>query len=130
MPDSTFNMTALAERLLKERRLKPLAGKRRRAQELASLHADLMMATECMDALDASLAAAPGDDDMTRSIVEASLLSNAVVLYARATKTKLKERKDCDLRPKFSPEQKFVHRELCDLRDKAIAGAFVCRPAW
>lgn len=121
MPDSTFNLTALSERLLKERRLKPLAGKIRRAQELASLHADLMMASECIDALDASLAATPGEDDMTRSITEASLLSNAVVLYARATKTKSKERNDCDLRGKFSPEQKIVHRELCDLRDKAIA---------
>ena len=75
MPDSTFNLTALSERLPKERRLKPLAGKIRRAQDLASLHADLMMASECMDALDASLAATPGEDDMTRSITEASLLS-------------------------------------------------------
>lgn len=73
------------------------------------MHADLMMAHECLDALDAL----SGGDDMTRSITEASLLSNAIVLYARATKTKSKERKDYDLRAKFSPEEKIVHRELC-----------------
>ncbi len=117
MADSTFNLTALSERLLAEGRLKPLAGKIKRAQELASMHADLMMARECLDALDAS----PATDDMAKSITEASLLSNAVVLYARATKTKSDERRDYDLRAKFSPEEKIVHRELCDLRDKAIA---------
>jgi hypothetical protein len=91
MTHTTYNLTALAERLLKERRLKPLAGKIRRVQELASMHADLMMARDCLDALDASLAV-PSDDDMTKSMTEGSLLSNAVVLYARATKTKSNER--------------------------------------
>lgn len=121
MPDSVYDLTAFAERLTKERRFKPLAGKIRRAQDLASLHADLVMAVECLDALAALLATPPADDKLNKSITEASLLCNAVVLYARATKTKSDERKDCDLRPKFSPEQKTVHRELCDLRDKAIA---------
>jgi hypothetical protein len=117
MADTVFNLTAMGERLLREGRLKPLAGKIRRAQELASMHADLMMARECLDALDAL----SGADDMTRSITEASLVSNAIVLYARATKTKSKERRDYDLRAKFSPEQRIVHRELCDLRDMGIA---------
>lgn len=121
MPDSTFNLTALSDRLLKERRLKPLAGKIRRLQEIASMHADLMMARECLDALDASLDGPFEDTDMHTSIIEASLLSNAVVLYARATKTTSDERRPHDLRAKFSPEEKIVHRELCDLRDKAIA---------
>jgi hypothetical protein len=121
MDDSTFNLTALSERLFAEKRLKPFAGKIKRAKELASMHADLMMACECLDALDVSLAVPSASNDMSRSITEASLLSNAVVLYARATKAKSDERKDCDLRAKFSPDQKVVHRELCDLRDKAIA---------
>jgi len=121
MPDSVYDLTALSERLIKERRLKPLAAKIRRAQDLASLHADLVMASECLDALDALLAAPPADDNLIKSITEASLLNNAVVLYARATKTKSDERRDYDLRAKFSPEEKVVHRELCDLRDKAIA---------
>ena len=121
MADSVYDLTALSERLIKERRLKPLAGKIWRAQDLASLHADLVMAQECLDALDALLATPPADDNLTKSITEASLFCNAVVLYARATKTKSDEREDYDLRAKFSPEQKVVHRELCDLRDKAIA---------
>lgn len=121
MADSTFNLTALSERLFAEGRLKPLAGKIQRAQNLASLHADTVMARECLDALDALLAVTPADNDLSKSITEASLLSNAVMLYARATKTKSDERKDFDLRDRFSPEQKIAHQELCDLRDKAIA---------
>jgi hypothetical protein len=120
MPDSIFNLTALSERLLKERRLKPLAGKIRRLKEIASMHADLMMARECLDALHVSLGEPPDTSDMRRSVTEASLLSNAVVLYARATKTTSDERRSHDLRAKFSAEEKIVHRELCDLRDKAI----------
>ncbi len=121
MPDSVYDLTALSERLFAERRLRPLAGKIQRAQDLSSLHADLVMATECLDALDALLAAPPQDDNLIKSITEASLLSNAVVLYARATKTTSDERRGYDPRDKFNPEQKIVHQELCDLRDKAIA---------
>lgn len=121
MRDSVYDLTALSERLFAEGRLRPLAGKIQRAQDLSSLHADLVMATECLDALDALLATPPQDDNLTKSITEASLLSNAVVLYARATKTTSDERRGYDPRDKFSPEQKIVHQELCDLRDKAIA---------
>ena len=52
---------------------------------------------------------------------ELALLNNALVLYARATKTTSKQRGTFDLRSSFSEEQKVVHEELCDLRDHAIA---------
>ena len=121
MSDSIFNLTALSERLFAEGHLQSLAGKIQRAQELASLHADLMMAIETLDALDALTATPAAPDDFARSITEAALMSNAVVLYARATKTKSDERNDFDLSSRFSPEEKVVHQELVDLRDKAIA---------
>jgi len=120
MPDS-YDLTALSERLFEEGRLQPLAGKIQRAQDLASLHADLIMAGECLDALDALIAQPTAEDDFAKNITEASLLSNAVVLYVRATKTESDERRGFDLRSRFSTEQKIVHQELCDLRDKAIA---------
>lgn len=120
MPDS-YDLTALSERLFAEGRLQSLAGKIQRAQDLASLHADLVMALECLDALDALLARPSAEDDFAKNITEASLLSNAVVLYARATKTTSEERRGFDLRDRFSAEQKVVHQELTDLRDKAIA---------
>ncbi len=120
MPDS-YDLTALSERLFAEGRLQPLAGKIQRAQDLASLHADLIMASECLDALEVLMAQSAADDDFAKNITGVSLLSNAVILYARATKTESDERRGFDLRSRFSPEEKVVHQELCDLRDKAIA---------
>lgn len=120
MPDS-YDLTALSERLLAEGRLQSLAGKIQRAQDLASLHADLVMARECLDALDALLAKPSVEDGFAKNITEASLLNSAVLLYSRGTKTTSDERRVIGIHDKFSPEQKIAHQELCDLRDKAIA---------
>ena len=116
----TFNLTALSERLMTESRLKPLVGKIRRVQDLASLHTDLAIALESMDALDV-LVATPDTSDINRHVTEAALLNSAIMLYARATKTTSKQRRNFDLRTRFSPEELVVHEELVDLRDEAIA---------
>jgi hypothetical protein len=120
-PDSTFNLTALADRLFAEKRLLPLAGKIRRARDLHSLSADLTMALESLDALDALLVASTSTDDFCRIITESALLNNALILYVRATKTTSEERVGFDLRSRFSEEEKVAHQELSDLRDSAIA---------
>ena len=49
------------------------------------------------------------------------MLNNALVLYARATKTNSELRGGFDLRSRFSEEEKAAHIELVDLRDHAIA---------
>jgi hypothetical protein len=120
MTDSTFNLTALAERLFAEGRLQPLAGKIRRARDLASAHTDLTIALESLDAL-STLLDSQHSEDFGRAVTESALLNNAVVLYARATKTNSDERGPFDLRTRLSVEEKVVHQELVDLRDKAIA---------
>src|SRR5436190_7339092 len=120
-PDSTFNLTALADRLFAEKRLLPLADKIRRARDLHSLSADLAMALESLDALDALLKAPTARDDYIKIITESALLNNALILYVRATKTTSQERGGFDLRSRFSEEEKVAHEELSDLRDKAIA---------
>lgn len=120
MAHKTFDLTGLSERLFSEGRFKSLAGKIRRAQDLASLHTDLTIALESMDALVASMETPP-QDDLNGAVTEFALLCNAVVHYARATKTTSTERGGFDLRPRFTEEQKLVHKELIDLRDKAIA---------
>ncbi len=119
MADS-FNLTALAERLIAEGRLKPLAWKIKDALDIASAHTDLAMALETLDALDALLAA-PSTDDTSRAATELALLNVAVVFYARATTTTSKKRKTFNLSEGFSPEEKVVHQELIDLRNHAIA---------
>lgn len=121
VPDSTFNLTALADRLFAEKRLLPLADKIRRARDLHSLTADLEMALECLDVLDTLLMAPTATDDFEKIITESALLSNALVLYVRATKTTSRERDGFDLRSRFGEEERVVHKELSDLRDHAIA---------
>jgi hypothetical protein len=120
-PDSTFNLTALADRLFAEKRLLPLADKIRRARDLHSLWVDLAIALESLDALDALLKTPTARDDHAKMTTESALLSNALVLYVRATKTTSELRGGFDLRSRLSEEQRVVHEELCDLRDHAIA---------
>lgn len=121
IPDPTFNLTALADRLFAEKRLLPLAHKIRRARDLHSLSADLAMALESLDALDVLLKAPTAPDDLATIITESALLNNALVLYVRATKTTSQERGGFDLSSRFSEDERFTHKELSDLRDHAIA---------
>ncbi len=79
------------------------------------------MALESIDALDALLRSPKAPDDFHRAITESALLNNAVVLYARATKTTSEERAGYDLRHRFTEDEKIAHQELVDLRDSAIA---------
>lgn len=48
-------------------------------------------------------------------------MSYVVVLYARATKSTSKVRKQYDPRSLFTSDELKVHKELCDLRDYAVA---------
>lgn len=119
--DSTFNLTAFADYLFLERQRLPLADKIRRARDLHSLTADLEMALESLDALENLLTAQVETNDFNKAITQSALLNNALVLYVRATKTTSQERRGFDLNSRFSEEEKIVHKELIDLRDKAIA---------
>ncbi|OQW60167.1 MAG: hypothetical protein A4S17_10690 [Proteobacteria bacterium HN_bin10] len=84
-----------------------------------SLGADLTMAPECLDALEKFLAAR--SDNFNQVITEAALLSSAILPDVRGTNTASRERRKFDLLSKFGDEQKAIHKELCDLRNKAIA---------
>lgn len=119
--DATFNLSALADRLSNEKRLPQLVGNIRRARDLHSLASDLDMALESLDALDHLMDAPPTGGKLSLEITQSALLNNAIVLYARATKTVSDERTGFDLRARFNDDQKLLHRELCEIRDKAIA---------
>lgn len=120
-PDPIFNLSALADRLFREKRMMPLVGRIRRSRDLHSLSTDLVMALESLDALDELLAVQTDPDDHSKLITESALLNNAIVLYVRATKTESEERGGFDLRSRFDGAEKLVHKELSDLRDAAIA---------
>jgi hypothetical protein len=114
VPDPAFNLTELGDRLLAEKRLLPLAGKIRRARDIHSLSADLMMAIESLDALDVLLAAPTAPEGLGKIITESALLNNALVLYGRATKTTSQIRGGFDLRSRFNEDERVVHEELSD----------------
>ena len=119
--DAAFNLSAFAARLLKEGRKIDLAAKIRNAVDARSIEVDLMIAHEACSALAFSFDNSMQQPAHFRETSEAALLSYIVVLYARATKTNSDERKQYDPRSRFTSEEKAVHTELCDLRDKAVA---------
>jgi len=119
--DQAYNLTALAQRLLKEGRKLDLANKILGAVDARSIAVDLTIALEACDALAFSLDNAMQQPANFRETTEAALLSYLVILYARATKSSSDIRKQYDPRPKFNADEKQVHTELCDLRDQAIA---------
>lgn len=119
--DSTFNLTAFANRLFLEKRRLPLANKIRRARDLQSLSVDLEIALENLNALDLIVKTPRAGSDFIRETTESALLNYALLLYARATKTTSEQRSGFDLRSRFSNAEKEVHEELVNLRDDAIA---------
>lgn len=72
--------------------------------------------------------------DLESHAIALALLSNAIILYSRATATKQTARKTFDIRARFDSEQKVVHQELYDLRNDAIAhfgtGKSYSGPSW
>jgi hypothetical protein len=117
----TFDLGALARYLVSERKHLKLAGAIEGVIACHSLQSDLVIASETLDELEAVIATRSGSDSATLRSVEQALLSSAIVLYARATKTTSRQRKVFDPRSKFTAAQLIVHQELCDLRDDAIA---------
>lgn len=89
------------------------------ALDAHSAQADLQSA---LDALAALKGFAQRDDEtFDNHAIALALLSNAVILYARATHTQQKARKTFNIASRLTPGQKIVHRELYDLRNDAIA---------
>jgi hypothetical protein len=117
----TIDLGALARHLAGENRHRRLVGAIEKVVACHSLRSDLDIARETLDALDGLLSVELESRETKRRIVEHALLCSAVVLYARATKTTSRSRRGFDPRAQFSDAQKAVHREICDLRDDAIA---------
>lgn len=89
-----------------------------------SICTDLSTALDMVETLIAMLPGAGNDPDgkpNRASNCALALINTAVILYARATKTSSDHRRSFDFRSQFTPEERQVHKRLCDLRDKAIA---------
>lgn len=115
-----YDLGALADALQTRMEYRKLVGVIRRAIDVYSLCTDLVMAEDSCAAI-LSLPPDKGEADSLRAITESALICNAVVLYARATKTSSKTRRGFDLSSRFSEEERTIHDEICDLRDDAVA---------
>ena len=116
-----FNLSSYAERLVIERRKLPLAQAIRDALQIRSIEVDLMLARDSSEALAYSYDNQIDQPNHHRNASETALLWHVILLYARATKTSSKVRKQFEVRAKLNVNEKAVHDELCDLRDLAIA---------
>lgn len=119
--DAMFNLTAFADRLVKEDRKPEVARKIKAAVDARSIEVDLMLAREASEALTFSFDNPMNQPQQFREISEAALMSYALILYARATKSTSRIRKQYDPISSFTSSELKVHKELCDLRDHAIA---------
>jgi hypothetical protein len=122
MTEEIYDLGAFAAALAAKGSNRALAGMIRTAIDLHSLITDLQMAE---DACEQMLVLLAGDYDYiaasARDTLAMSLLTQAILMYARGTKTGSKARKTIDVRSSFDAAQRAVHREICDLRDDAVA---------
>lgn len=113
----TFDLGAFAANSIAKRQFPEIVVAIGETSRIHSLRTDALHAEECFTILDDIPVSAASESDALR---EHSLLCNAIVLYARA-KTASSHRKSFDLRKRMNDDQRQVHKELCDLRDDAIA---------
>lgn len=102
---------------------------RKKIEQLISSHSirsDLDIALDMLNALDtaqdeAERQKALGNMRCWQSDASMALLTSAIILYVRATKTSSRHRYNLDFEKEYTPEQKAVHKKLCALRDDALA---------
>lgn len=122
-PATVFNLSELMAALESEGTHPELVKAISRAVDVASAHRDLHEALLALRLLrrltHVSDETSIADDDMTTIV--GSLLTTAIILYARATVTTPIGRRRWFGEGKLSSELCIVHRELIFLRDKEIA---------
>lgn len=114
-----YDLGRFANALKHRKEHKPLVDAIWSALDVNSAQTDLRSAVDAITALK-SLNSHKLPEYESHAIALA-LLSNAIVLYSRATLTQQKARKTFDIRNRLTDKQKIIHQELYDLRNDAIA---------
>lgn len=122
-PATVFNLSQLLISLERDETHPELVEAIRRATDVSSAHRDLDEALLSLRLLRKLTRAddetAVADDDMTTIV--GSLMTAAIIYYARATDTSPIARRPWFGESKLPQKQRLVHRELMRLRDKEIA---------
>lgn len=131
-----FDLGAFARQLQrrKDPDCKRVAGALQAAVDACSAHADLVMTHNLIVNLarDDELYKTHSDKALEKD-VRGAALSTAILMYVRATESG-NARPGLQIRQKLLPDEQELHRELCDLRKKAVAhfdrGKIVNGRAW
>lgn len=117
----------LADRLEHRDEFRRLRAMIRQAVVAQSCRADLAQAQTCCDALDALLQSPRKRGTLERRSTESALLSQAVLLYGRATVTNTgrTERGPITIADRLTPEQRADHEALLEVRNRAIAHVYL-----
>ena len=99
-----------------------LAGAIRAIRDINSIRVDLTHAfnfAQTMNEMSDEAQKSQADTALERA--HHALLLGAIVLYARAMKTKSDHRKTYDFRPRLTDQELEMHDRICGLRDDAVA---------
>jgi hypothetical protein len=123
MASPVYDLSALMAELDAAGAQPDLVAAIRRANDVSSAHRDIdeaLLAFRLLRRLTSSRDETPLDDADLTTIV-GSLMTSAIVLYARATETKPIGRRKWFGVEKLSPDLQAVHHELMHLRNKEVA---------
>ncbi len=119
MADEIYDLQKFAEHLGDSH--PKLRGTIIKLRDFHSVRADLAVATAFIDdAQTQALRLGRSERKMPQHNI-ASLTWMAIILYARAVKSRSAHRRTLDIRSKLSSTEKEIHAKLCDLRDDAVA---------
>lgn len=117
MPRSATNLTAILDPLKETQEGRRLRKNILRALGAASTRLDLIHVLDLLSAFESTASMS----HVERGLIGQALLAHAVVLYCAATKYGSDGRNSVDVAGLYSKELKVAHRDICDLRDSAIA---------
>lgn len=125
-----IDLRDLESRLADDPAFRPLRRMLRRTLLAQSCTADLQQASDCVASLDALPQLFGRAVTAHRITIEASLLTTAVLLYARATggSDSRGERGSIKIASKLTPEQGIDHQAIISLRHRAFAHVYTNEP--
>jgi hypothetical protein len=131
-----LDLERVANQLRDKPPYKPILGMIRRYGDVMSALNDLRECGEALEALSKSFPDGVENSELSDHdrVVCGALMAHAIILYARATKTKSNHRGFVSVHRAMSKNLRKAHQKLVGLRDNAIAhygpGVGGNRPAW
>lgn len=128
-----YDLEEVAKGLSGQPAYRPFIEQIRRYRDAMSVQNDLRECQDCLDVLAQQNLNTPSMEHAWQVIISA-LITRAIVLYVRATKTSSRHRTFVPVRTAMPPDLVPLHERMVSLRDNAIAhfgpGPGGTRPSW